>query len=737
MRLLFCLFADDTGIFERGIFEDYIRDCTKEDGSDLANHIAEIFQTLDTPLDKRNKNRDEAINAFTYVNGQLFKENIRIAAFNTEMREMLLQACTLDWGEISPAIFGSMFQAAMNPEERRNLGAHYTSEKNFLKVIQPLFLDDLHDRFEKAKRSSKKLRDLHNHIADLTFLDPACGSGNFLIITYRELRLLELKIIRELLKRQFKGSNVGFEGFKVTSILKVSITNYYGIEYEEFAAKVAEVGMWLVEHQMNELVSLEFGQNVINLPLKDSANIVHGNALRVDWEDIVSKNKLNYIIGNPPFIGASYQTKNQKSDLDLVFHGKRSYRLLDYVCGWYIKSTEYIHNTSVSVAFVSTNSITQGEQVSALWGDLLSEQIKINFAHRTFQWSNDAKGKAAVHCVVIGFSKIEASRKYLFDYDDVRGIPQRVSVKRISPYLIDSDEIIISRRKSSIANVPLLVKGNQPTDGGNFLFSTDEEKEDFVQKEPLSKNYIRKYIGARELINGTHRWCLWLKDVNPTVLRKMPLVMQRVNNIKELRLKSSKKTTRAKAATPTLFDEIRHTNRAYLALPETSSERRQYMPIAYLDASIISSNKVYMLTEANKYFFGILHSIMHMIWIRTVSGRLKNDFSYSSGIVYNNFPWPKDPSDKQKRKVETCAQAVLDTRDLYPDSSLADLYDPLTMPPDLVKAHQKLDKAVDLCYRPQPFTSERNRIEYLFQLYEEYTAPLIATNTKKKSKRMS
>jgi hypothetical protein len=520
----------------------------------------------------------------------------------------------------------------------------------------------------------------------------------------------------------------------VRELLQVSINQYYGIEYEEFAAKVAEVGMWLVEHQMNEAVSLEFGQNVINLPLQDSANIQHGNALRVPWEDVVPRDQLNYIIGNPPFIGASYQTKDQKADLDIVCHGMKSYRLLDYVCGWYIKAADFISETDISVAFVSTNSISQGEQVPVLWGHLLEKGIKINFAHRTFQWSNDAKGKAAVHCVIIGMSNIESTQKYLFDYDHVKGEPQMISVQNINPYLIDSTNVIISRRKTSINQVPLLVKGNQPTDGGNFLFKTDDEKEDFVRREPQSEQYIRKYIGARELINGAHRWCLWLNGVNPSDLRRMPLVLERVNKVKEMRLQSSKKSTRNKAATPTLFDEIRHTDEPYLAIPEVSSERRVYMPVAYLDKDVISSNKVYMLTSANRFNFGCLHSIMHMIWFRNVAGRLKSDFTYSSGIVYNNFPWPKDPTDKQKEKVETCAQAVLDTRERYPDSSLADLYDPLTMPPDLVKAHQQLDRAVDRCYRPQPFTSERNRIEYLFELYEQYTAPLLAAESKKGKK---
>ncbi|MCL4158578.1 UNVERIFIED_CONTAM: hypothetical protein GTU68_045891, partial [Idotea baltica] len=561
VRLLFCLFADDTGIFEKGIFEEYIRLRTAEDGSDLSYHIAQIFQTLNTAQDHRLSNIDESINAFPYVNGQLFTEPVRIAAFDSEMREMLLEACTMDWGEISPAIFGSMFQAAMNPQERRNLGAHYTSEQNILKVIKPLFLDDLYDQFDKAKGSLKKLQALHDHIASLSFLDPACGSGNFLIITYRELRQLEILLIRELLRIQFKGLNVGF----------VSINHFYGIEYEEFASKVAEVGMWLVEHQMNEVFSLEFGQNIINLPLRESANIVHGNSLRIDWEDVISKSNLNYIIGNPPFYGASYQSKEQKSDLDIVCHGMKSYRLLDYVSAWYIKAARYIQNTDITVAFVSTNSITQGEQVPILWHQLFNVyNVNIHFAHRTFQWQNEAKGKAAVHVIIIGFGLQEPRQKLLFEYDDIKGDPLVSNVKNINPYLIEGRNLFVTRTKTPISGVEKMVYGNKPTDGGNFIFSTDEEKDDFINKEPGAAPFIKKYIGSKELINGTHRWCLWLVDIAPQTLRSLPMVLDRVQKVKNMRLLSTKAATVKKAATPTLFDEIRHTGEPYLAFPEVS-----------------------------------------------------------------------------------------------------------------------------------------------------------------------
>ena len=718
VRLLFCLFADDTGIFERGIFEEYIRTLTKEDGSDLSYHIAQLFQTLNTPEDQRQANLDESMAVFPYVNGQLFEENVRIASFDAEMRDMFLEACTLDWGEISPAIFGSMFQAAMNPEERRNLGAHYTSEKNILKVIKPLFLDALWADFEKAKRSPKKLRELHKRIGELAFLDPACGSGNFLIITYRELRQLELEILRLLNK---DGQMI----LDIRDLLQVSINQFYGIEYEEFAAKVAEVGMWLVEHQMNEVFSLEFGQNVINLPLQDSANIVHGNSLRIDWEEVVSKEVLNYIIGNPPFTGSSYQSKEQKEDMDLICHGMKTYRLLDYVSAWFIKAGKYIQESDIKVALVSTNSITQGQQVPILWHEILEVQNNtIEFAHRTFQWQNEAPGKAAVHCIIIGYSQIDSQTKILFEYDDIKDDPLAIKVKNINPYLVEGENIYITRTKKPICDVPKMVKGNQPTDGGNFIFSTDEERDEFLSMEPEAATLIRKYIGSRELINGSHRWCLWLHKTNPSLLKRLPKVLERIENVKQLRLKSSKAGTRAKAATPSLFDEIRHTDQPYLAIPEISSERRNYLPIGYISSEVISSNKIYMLNSSDLYFFGLLCCGIQMLWTKTVGGRLKSDPCYSTGIVYNNFPWPKEPSEKQTQKVESCAQTVLDARASYPDSSLADLYDPLTMPPDLVKAHQALDKAVDQCYRKKAFANERERIEFLFELYEEYTAPL-------------
>lgn len=723
VRLLFCLFADDTGIFEKDTFKEFIEVKTNEDGSDLGAWLAQFFQVLDTPTDKRLRNLDEHLAAFPYVNGKLFQEPLPIAAFNTRMREILLECSALNWGKISPAIFGSMFQSVMNPEERRNLGAHYTSEKNIMKLIKPLFLDELLEEFAKAKSSKPKLREFLKKLSTLKFLDPACGCGNFLIITYRELRLLELDVLKELYGNQRETT--------IETILQVDVDQFYGIEYDEFPARIAEVALWLMDHQMNQLVSEAFGLYYARLPLRKSATIVHGNALRLDWEDIVPKTELNYILGNPPFVGASYQNKSQKEDLGLLSSGDKSIKALDYVAGWYIKAAYYIQNTEIQVAFVSTNSISQGEQVAILWGLLNKFKIVIQFAHQTFSWRNEAKGIAGVHVVIIGFGLNDAQTKWLFNYEDVRGEPHAKSVKTINPYLTSGNIDFLTRRKTPICDVPQLIKGNQPTDGGNLIF-TDEEMLDFLSKEPSAKKFLKKYIGSRELINGKNRWCLWLTDASPQELKSMRLVLVRINKVKEYRLQSRKAATRKKANTPMLFDEIRHTNEPYLAIPEVSSERRKIIPIGYIDKNTITSNKNYMLPNAGFFEFGIMVSAMHMSWTFLFSGRLESRIQYSNGIVYNNYPWPKEPSEKNKKAVEKYAQLVLDVREEFPDSSLADLYDPLTMPPKLVKAHQQLDRAVDLCYRPQPFPNETSRIEYLFQLYNEYTAPLLKEPKRKK-----
>ncbi|OPF17846.1 SAM-dependent methyltransferase [Microcystis aeruginosa KW] len=727
VRLLFCLFADDTGIFNKGIFWEYIDLHTKEDGSDLAMHIDAIFQVLNTPEEKRLKNLDENFTQFPYINGKLFEESLPLAAFDSKMRVMLLETCAFDWGKISPAIFGSMFQAVMNPKERRNLGAHYTSEKNIQKVIKPLFLDDLHREFEKIKGNRNKLLEFQKKIANLYFLDPACGCGNFLIITYRELRDLEILVLQELDK-------TGQLVIDISRIIQVDVNQFAGIEYDEFAVRVAEVAMWLIDHQMNIKVSNTFGQYFVRLPLKKAAKIVNGNALRIDWEEIVSKEKLNFILGNPPFVGHHYQNFDQKEDLKLVLDKIIGSGVMDYVSAWFYKSAQFIQSTKIKVGLVATNSISQGEQSSILWNVLINEfNISIHFAHRTFKWSNEAKGNAAVHCVIIGFASFEANEKYLFDYQTITSEPLLIKAKNINPYLINANNILVFNRKYPLCNVPNMMYGNKPTDGGNFILS-EEEKNTLVSKNPLVIKFIRPFISAREFLNGGKKSCLWLLDIKPNELKNIPEILERVEAVKQFRSKSIAASTR-NYSDHCLFRQITQPKSDYILVPRTTSENRKYIPIGFFTADNIVSDTCQSIPNGDLYLFGILTSEMHMAWVKYVCGRLKSDYRYSKDIVYNNFPFPENITDKQKQTVETCAQAVLDTRVKYPDSSLADLYDPLTMPPDLLKAHQKLDKAVDLCYRPQPFTSELNRIEYLFELYEKLTAPLLPTSKQKPAKR--
>jgi len=727
VRLLFCLFAEDTSIFEKQQFQDFLEQRTNEDGSDLAAKLQELFQVLNTEKDKRFRNLDEQLNDFPYVNGKLFEESLPTASFDSKMRKALLDCCYIDWSKISPAIFGSMFQSVMNPKERRNLGAHYTSEKNILKVIRPLFLDELWSEFVSLKGKKNELPKFHQKLSTLHFLDPACGCGNFLVITYRELRILELDVLREIYKNQMVTD--------VESVIWINVDQFYGIEYEEFPARIAEVAMWLIDHQMNMLISYEFGQYFARLPLKKAAKVVYGNALRIEWEEVVEKDKLSYIIGNPPFIGKSNQNTAQKADMNFIFGSVAGSGVLDYVSAWYLKASCFIKNSQIKVAFVSTNSITQGEQVGILWKLLFtSYNVKIHFAHRTFSWRNEAKGNAAVHVVIIGFANFDTNNKKLFDYEDIKGEPIEIKVKNITPYLIEGNDNFIVKRRKPICTAPEMIKGSMPNDGGNYLFSKDE-KDDFISKEPNSAQYFRHFIGGYEFLNNVERWCLWLVNAEPNLIKSLPNILHRIQKVKENRLASNRTTTIKDALTPMLFGEIRQPNSNYLALPEVSSENRIYLPIGYIEKEVIASNKLYMVPNASLFSFGILSSIMHNSWIKNVSGRMKSDISYSTGVVYNNFPWPEKPTDKQRQNIEEKAQKVLDVRDQFPDSSLADLYDPLTMPPALVKAHNDLDKAVDQAYRPQPFTSEANRMEFLFGLYEKYTADLFTVEGKKGKKK--
>ena len=726
VRLLFCLFAEDTSIFNKQQFQDYIEERTGEDGSDLASKIQELFQVLNTPLEKRYKNLDEQLNAFPFVGGKLFEETIPVAHFDTKMRNTLLECCYLDWSKISPAIFGSMFQSVMNPKERRNLGAHYTSEKNILKLIKPLFLDELWAEFESIKANKAKLNEFHLRLSKMKFLDPACGCGNFLVITYRELRLLEIAILEKLY-----GAGAVVIELKDVALLNVDMMA--GIEYEEFPARIAEVAMWLMDHQINLKMSMEFGQYFARLPLTISAKIVHGNALQTDWENVVSKSELSFILGNPPFIGKQMQNAEQKSDMEKVFSNLKSNGVLDYVSAWYHKAAFYIQGTQIVAAFVSTNSISQGEQAGLLWNFLFQKyNIKIHFAHRTFNWKNEAKGNAAVHVVIIGFASFNIPSKRLFEYNDINNLPHEITVKNINPYLVEGKDFALVSRTKPICNVQEMMNGSMPNDDGNFLLTRDE-KDELLVLDPKISEYIKKFVGAFEYLNNKERYCIWLKEAQPNELKQFPHLLKRIGEVEDFRSKSTREATRKLANTPSLFGEIRQPNSSYLIAPVVSSINRKFIPIDIYSKDIIASNLVNVIPNASLYTFGILSSFMMMTWIRNVAGRLKSDWRFTKDNVYNNYPWPESPNDKHVKAIEAAAQKVLDTRLEFPNSSLADLYDPLTMPPVLVKAHNELDKAVDLAYRPQPFTSEANRMVFLFELYEKYTADLF---TKEKPKKL-
>jgi hypothetical protein len=722
VRLVYCLFADDTGVFPKDTFRFFIEERTNENGSDVGSMLQMLFQILDTPENIRQTTLDEDLQQFRYVNGALFSEIIPLPIFNRKMRETLLQACSFDWGKVSPAIFGSLFQSVMDKDKRRNLGAHYTSEKNILKLVQGLFLDDLYAEFAKYQQNLARLKQFHEKIASLKFFDPACGCGNFLVITYREMRRLEL----DVLKRIYALSNQTQVSF---FDCKIDVDSFYGIEIEEFPQKIAEVALWLTDHLSNVLFSTEFGVIYDRLPLKKSPNIRHGDALQLDWHSLFSENSAAlsdnlYILGNPPFIGKDKRTPQQNAGFDVACKDVQNYKTLDFVCAWHIKAAQFIQQTQIKVAFVSTNSITQGEQVGVLWQYLLERGIKIHFAHRTFKWSNEARGNAQVYCVIIGFGAFDVPNKRLFDYEKVTAEPHEIAVKNINPYLIDFEDYVISSRSKSICDVPEIVFGNMPNDGGNLLLN-EEERLKLLAKEPNAENFIRKFLGAEEYINGKLRSCLWLKDALPSELRSMPLVLERIENVRKHRSASSRETTRKLADYPTLFGEIRQPNQSYVLVPSVSSEKRKFVPMGFMPKEVIASNLCLIIPNATLYLFGVLTSTMHMAWMRQVCGRLKSDYRYSNKLVYNNFPFPVNVSAKQTAKVEQAAQQVLDVRNNFPTQTLADLYDPNGMPKTLLDAHRKLDEAVEACYGNRKFKNDLERLAYLFELHRNYTEPLI------------
>ncbi|WP_371154006.1 class I SAM-dependent DNA methyltransferase [Jannaschia sp. 2305UL9-9] len=755
VRIVFCLFADDTGIFEpRGIFEDLVERRTNVDGSDLGGWIAQLFQTLDTPEgSQRPKTLDEDLDAFPYVNGALFKETLRLPSFNSEMREKLLDACRFDWSDISPAIFGSLFQSVMNKGERRELGAHYTNETNILKTIQPLFLDALWEEFERMKARKKttaRKRDLErfrDRLGEMTFFDPACGCGNFLIIAYRELRLLEIEVVRELIDYERNAMGEFSAPLDVSNLSRINVDQFYGIEIGEFAARIAETALWMMDHIMNNRLSLEFGPYYSRIPLKTAPHIAVGNALEVDWAEVLVPSECSYLFGNPPFRGHQWRTAEQQADMARVWGKKGQVNRLDYVTCWFRKAAEYsAANPKIDMALVSTNSITQGEQCGILWPWMFAQGLTIHFTHRTFQWNSEARGTAAVHCVIVGMTRDETRKCTIYEYDHVRGDPHASPVARINGYLIEGPQYAVPARSQPPKGRLKMHKGSQPTDGarrrkpggGYFpllsnLILDKENRDELLAREPHAAKWLRPYVGGDELISGDWRWCLWLKDASPTEIRNSPAVQERLDRVREGRLESPTPSVKAFAKYPTLFTQDRQPDEAYLGVPEVSSETREYIPMAILPPEVIASNQLRIIVGAPLLYFGLLTSAMHMGWMRTVAGRMKSDYRYAPA-VYNAFPWP-DLTDAKAKKIEGLAQAVLDARASFPDDTLEVLYDADNMPPLLRKAHENLDKAVDRLYRRSGFRFERERVEHLFGLFDAAVAPLDKSNSAKKGRR--
>ena len=710
VRLVFCLYAEDAGIFTRDQFHDFL---VIYEAKDMRRALRDLFEVLNTPQEKRSKYLQAELAAFPYTNGGLFEEQIEIPQFTEELKQTLLKNASLDfdWSEITPTIFGAVFESTLNPETRRSGGMHYTSIENIHKVIDPLFLNDLRKELDEIleekveKQRQKKLVAYQDKLASLTFLDPACGSGNFLTETYLSLRRLENEAIRE----RYHGQTM--LGAFVNPI-KVSIQQFYGIEINDFAVTVATTALWISEAQMLNETERIIHQDIDFLPLKSYTNITEGNALRIDWETVVPKDHLNYIMGNPPFVGNNYMNDSQRADLAPFFPKNKT---LDYVCCWYMKAAAYIDGTQISCALVSTNSITQGEQVPLLWKELFNSYgIHIDFAHRTFRWDSEASLKAHVHCVIVGFSSALNNRvKVIYDNG------KTIETGNINAYLSAASDVFIDSRSKPLCDVPIMRKVNQPTDGGNLLINQNDYEE-FVSQEPEAKKYIRRLIGAKEFLNNIPRYCLWLVKISPAELRKMPLVMKRIEAVREMRLASNDAGTRKLAETPHLFRETVNPESS-VVVPRVSSERRRYVPMGFIGKDIIVTDAILLIPDAKLYHFGILESNVHMAWMRAVCGRLKSDYRYSKDVVYNNFPWP-NPSEEQKAKIEQTAQAILDARALYPDSSLADLYDELTMPVELRKAHQDNDRAVMQAYGFNVKTmTESQCVAELFKLYQKLT----------------
>jgi len=726
VRILFCVFAEDTGIFEPDSFTNYIRLQTREDGSDLGGQLNALFDWLNNPQAENRLEDTDPLYGFRYVNGGLFAERLGFPRCTRAMREALIVCCEFHWAKISPAVFGSLFQGVIDDRARRQQGAHYTSERDIMKVIRSLFLDDLQAELEQLKRDRStrrraNLEAFQTKLRSLNLLDPACGCGNFLVLSYRELRQLELEVIRELYGTTQQELNV-------RDLCKVDVDQFYGIELSEWPVRIAEVAMWLIDHQLNAQAAELFGQRFERLPLRASPHIQPGNALRMDWNTVLPREQCSHVLGNPPFIGKQFQTVEQKRDMELICAHIKGAGVLDYVAGWYFKAAEYINGTRIAVGFVSTNSISQGEQVGILWGELFQRwQLKIHFAHRSFPWMSEARGKAHVHVVIIGFAAFDNTSKRIYDYEG--DIPTVVAARNINPYLVEGADIWVSKRREPLARVEPMVYGSKPVDGG-FLLLSDDERRELIAACPQAAAFVRPFIGSVEFINGIHRWCIWLSEVSPGQWRNLRPITERIEHVRAFRSQSKKQPTVEQAETPAIFGELRQPKEDYLAIPEVSSENRHYIPMAVVPANVIASNLIYTVPGATVFTFAILTSVMHMAWLSAVCGRMKSDYRYSAGLAYNNYPWP-NPTPAQRARVEEKAQAVLGARAPYLPprgmSTLADLYDPNTMPPELHRAHAELDRAVERCYRADRFNSDRERVEFLFRLYEQLTAPLLPT----------
>jgi len=735
-RLVFCLFADDTGIFEpRDIFLEFLETRTSLDGTDTGPLLTQLFEVLDTPEGTRQTNLDEDLARFPYINGSLFSDAIRTPAFNSEMRERLIEAAQFNWSGISPAIFGSLFQSVMDKDERRKAGAHYTTEKNIMKVIGPLFLDDLRAEFEtiQARKTGRKklFQAFHDKLAKLTFMDPACGCGNFLIITYRELRLLEIDLLRELHpKKQLS--------LDALVLSRIDVDQFYGIEYAEFPARIAETAMWMMDHIMNAQLSLIFGQVFLRIPLRKSPSITHGDALELDWATLLPPARCSYIIGNPPFVGAKYQSELQRKQVREIADLGKSGGTLDFVAAWFLKAGAYGKGADVPFAFVSTNSITQGEQVAQLWPALFQKyKLEIAFAHQTFAWGSEARGTAAVHVVILGLEPTKTARtvRRLFSYPDIKGDPTETQHKAISPYLIDASgltnpHLVIKDSPASISKKPQMVFGNMPNDGGNLILSKKEAK-DLVSQHKRLAPYIKPLIGAKEFMSGSSRYCLWL-DGAPISVLSLSSVKTRIADVKQYRKSSSRKATQKLANYPALFGEIREKGGSFIIVPRHGSDKREYLSVGFFSNGEIAHDSCLFIPKGSLSDFSMLSSRMHMAWLKQVGGKIKNDYRYAVKTIYNTFPMPPV---KDLKKLEPHAQAILDARAKFPDATLAELYDPDIMPAALRKAHIANDKAVDKLYRKGGFTSERQRVEHLFMLYEKMTAGMLATVKKPTTRR--